>query len=296
MPAVSYPLISLKLANKHNMAVLTVGVGTTITLPAKEAGIYAIEHKPTHAMYVGSSRDLRAIHQSWFYRLAHLDTTPVLNWAFRAIFTTRSDFVFHVLATIPDDAMFNDRAMQMEKMVLARITSKGKEYVLNSNNSYETREFWVSRVPVEERDARFRKIANSKPLPIIPYRPAAGDPNSGASGDTAASSEIAGGSLQAEANAIARSTEPKQVEKVTLIPGKLQGNALGSPIAKKHHCEALRNKYREVYNTQVSLDDGDVWGCWVSTEHITHSLERQLSTIKEMRARVQAKPGADLTS
>lgn len=307
MPIVTYSLISKKIANRVNLEIIKAGGGTFLTFPGKEAGIYAIEHKPTKSMYIGSSRNLQQIHQSWFYRLAHKDTTPILNWAFLAVYTARPDFVFHVLATIPNDALFNQTALEMERKVKERITLKGKEFLLNCNNSSETREFWVSRVPVEERHAKFGKSAhNTKAIPILPYDPPSQvEPNNGNSvvhpdnGGVVAS--IVSGVIDAEVRKLdeqaAKATlSVERPEKVQLVPGKYTEHALGTQLARTNHVEFLRRKYYDTYSEYfvkdngTPYDEGEVWAIWESTSHITHSLERQASTIKAMRVRVLSQP------
>jgi len=262
-------------------------------LPEEVAGIYAIEHLPSKGMYIGSTRNVRQVHQSWYYRLAHIDTMPMLNWAVRSIYTTRQDFVFHLLATLANDALFLHNAMVMEAKVKERIASKGKEFVLNCDNSAATREYWVSRTPYEERDYRFRKLANAKPVPIVPFQ---NDPNDLArvvrdAGDTAARAlvpdSVRGQSLE-EANRSHKFTAegaviPVQPGKVTLIPGKFQENALGSAAARSRHIRYLTDTYNTQYSEQCLLTDVEVWTCWESTLSIDNSVQRLNSTINAMR-------------
>ncbi len=295
MPVQTYTLVGKREASKINTKIMIAGDTALVTLPGKELGIYAVEHKPTGAIYVGSSRNLFQTHQSWYYRLAYIDSAPPLNWAFRAIYTKRSDFVFHVLATLPDDTLFATKCLEMENIVKQRILLKGKEFLLNCNNSTETREFWVGRTPLSERPYRFAKAASeARPVPIIPHEVPMGD---GAIGLHPSH----GGAIASTATNLAdtqvRQLLQQEVEtkplvnttnadgKVTLIPGRFQENALGSTLARVRHVEFLRREYGRIYSLKYEGDDNGVWSCWLSTSHIDHSLDRQVSTIKEMHSR-----------
>lgn len=120
----------------------------------KAIGIYVLLHQPTKAKYYGCSSDLRRDLITWYNRLRHIDTQPLLSNRMRYYYTDRADFRYVVTRCEARGdnwaSVHNECKIQVAEAI-KKLKALDDAQSLNSNNTHEEMWNWRAKLPVDKR-------------------------------------------------------------------------------------------------------------------------------------------------
>lgn len=121
---------------------------------------YAIYHLPTEAVYLGITGDVERCFVSWYSRLRPPGKGPDnLSVAFRAIWTKRDDFRFHLTCLFRNSV---EAQVWLDSRLPYLRQELGTFKVLNVDRSIRTRGAWMRRAPEDEHGFRFGTLVKNK--------------------------------------------------------------------------------------------------------------------------------------